>query len=282
MRSASSPVAIGGYCADDGRGVKPGSSAPSDLTSHHHLAQRESGAVRVRPELQIRRLGGQLGGKRKGLAAPGAGEVNRGHLSGSVLLSIVVADHFEIGDRAAGWRLEPEVEVEVIAPGGHDYPGAAHPTVAARDKVKHRAATTDAGITLHRARIPDVQEHRGERSYDPRSIVAVPGDERLELRLRSSRVAALEEDQREPVVPDTVTLVGEQPGDPTLAVLAAGQGGQVKQMKHRVAVVGEPERRIEVAVEREVQREKVLAAMRKRGRQAVGHGQRGLGADDAM
>src|SRR5438128_10814500 len=175
MRSASSPVAIGGYCADDGRGVKPGSSAPSDLTSHDHLAQRESGAVRVRPELHIRRLGGQLGGKRKRLAAPGAGEVSRGHLSGSMLLSIVVADHFEIGDRAEGWRLEPEVEVDGVAPGGHDYPGAAHPTVAARDKVKHRAATTDAEITLHRARIRDVQEHRGERSYDPRTIGPGPG-----------------------------------------------------------------------------------------------------------
>ena len=53
-------------------------------------------------------------------------------------------------------------------------------------------------------------------------------------------------------------------------------------MKHRVAVVGEPERCIEAAVEREVQREKVLAAMGKRGRQAVGHGQRGVGSDDAM
>src|SRR5438128_10254351 len=114
MRSASSPVAIGGYCADDGRGVKPGSSAPSDLTSHHHLTQRESGAVRVRPELQIRRLGGQLGGKRKRLATPGAGEVNLCHLPARMLLPVVVADNFEVDDTTRAWSLDNEMSVVAI------------------------------------------------------------------------------------------------------------------------------------------------------------------------
>src|SRR5262245_47450117 len=142
--------------------------------------------------------------------------------------------------------------------------------------------TGDSEIPLDRLRAPDLEEHRREAPNDSGPAIATLGDQGLQLRLLSAGEATLEEDQREPIVPDAVSRVGEELSDPLLAVLAVVEGRQVEEVKVGVTVVREPERGVELTVQREVERQKVVAPMGEGGRQLVGHRKRCLGSDDAV
>jgi len=100
--------------------------------------------------------------------------------------------------------------------------------------------TGDSEIPLDRLRAPDLEEHRREAPNDSPPAIATLGDQGLQLRLLSAGEATLEEDQREPIVPDAVSRVGEELSNPLLAVLAVVEGRQVEEVKVGVTVVGSP------------------------------------------
>src|SRR5215510_770680 len=288
MRTESSPAAMAGYCsADGGPSSRTGGGPPASWrprsTSNDYLAEREAGAVRASPELQIGRLGRQVGGEREGLAPANAGKIGRGEATRRMPGPGAVADHVEVGgDGADGCAVEPEMKVYRVGPGWQDDSWASHLAAAAWDEVECRAVTSDAEIPLDRARVPDLEKHGGKDAYDPLSVVAASADQRLELRLPFPPKSGFKKNQREPVVPDTVTFVREQLGNPPLSVLAVAEVGQVEQVEFRVVIVRNSEGGVQPAIEREVERENELVAVGEERRQVAGHRQRGLGPDDAM
>src|SRR5215467_8506790 len=277
MRTESSPAAMAGYCSTDGgpssrTGGGPPPSWRPRSTSNDDLAEREAGAVRASPELQIGRLGRQVGGEREGLAPASAGKIGRGEATRRMPGPGAVADHVEVGgDGADGCHVEPEMKVYRVGPGGQDDSWASHLAAAAWDEVECRAVTSDTEVPLDGARVADLEKHGREDPYDPSSLVTVSADQRLELWLPLPGKAGLKKNQGESVVPDTVTLVGEQLGDPTLTVLAVAEVGQVEQVEFRVVIVRNPEGGVQLAIEREVEGKNELVAVGEERRQLAGH-----------
>src|SRR5262245_57143774 len=277
MRTESSPAVMAGYCsADGGPSSRTGGGPPASWrprsTSNDDLAERDAGAVRASPELQIGRLGREVGGEREGVAPANAGKIGRGEATRRMSGPGAVADHVEVGgDGADGCGVEPEMKVYRVGPGGQDDSWASHLAAAAWDEVECRAVTSDTEVPLDGGRVSDTEKHGRKDAYDSRTLVTVSPDQRLELRLAFPRKAGLKKGQRETVVPDTVTLVREQLGDPTLSVLAVAEVGQVEQVEFRVVIVRNPESAVQLAIEREVEGKNELVAVGEERRQAAGH-----------
>jgi hypothetical protein len=90
--------------------------------------------VRARPEIQVARLGRQLGGERERLATAETGEIVSGESSAGMPAPGAVADHVEVGDRAEGRRLESDVEVYRVGPRGHGDHRTVRLSAQARDE----------------------------------------------------------------------------------------------------------------------------------------------------
>src|SRR5262249_56041789 len=91
----------------------------------------------------------------------------------------MVADNVEVGDRSADRRVESEIEVDGIGPGGQGYPRAARLSAETRDEAQHRAVAGDSEIALDRLGTPDLEKHRRKTPNDSRPAVPPPPHQAL-------------------------------------------------------------------------------------------------------